>query len=72
MRKILLLSAALTIASLTSTLAIAQDPTVAYPKNYQIVLDNTDVTVLRAHYGPHESVGVHDHSGLSDRVCVPR
>jgi hypothetical protein len=40
----------------------AQDPTVAFPKNYRTVLDNPDVTVIRAHYGPHESVGVHDHS----------
>jgi hypothetical protein len=42
--------------------ALAQDPTVAFPKNYRTALDNADVTVIRAHYGPHESVGVHDHS----------
>jgi hypothetical protein len=42
--------------------ALAQDPTVAFPKNYRTVLDNPEVIVLRAHYGPHESVGVHDHS----------
>lgn len=41
---------------------LAQDPTIAFPKNYRIVLDNPEVTVIRAHYGPHESVGVHDHS----------
>jgi hypothetical protein len=40
----------------------AQDPTVAFPNNYRKVLDNADVVVLRAHYGPHETVGVHDHS----------
>jgi hypothetical protein len=40
----------------------AQDPTVAFPNNYRKVLDNPDVTVLRVHYGPHEEVGVHDHS----------
>ena len=40
----------------------AQDPTVAFPHNYRTVLDNPDVTVMRAHYGPHETVGVHDHS----------
>jgi len=41
----------------------AQDPTVAFPKNYRVVMDNPDVDVLRVHYGPHESIGVHDHSG---------
>jgi hypothetical protein len=40
----------------------AQDPTVAFPNNYRKVLENADVVVLRAHYGPHESVAVHDHS----------
>jgi hypothetical protein len=40
----------------------AQDPTVAFPNNYRKVLENADVIVLRAHYGPHETVGVHDHS----------
>jgi hypothetical protein len=42
--------------------AFAQDPAVAFPKNYRVVLDNPDVTVIRAHYGPHEAVAVHDHS----------
>jgi hypothetical protein len=41
---------------------VAQDPTVAFPNNYHNVLENSDVVVLRAHYGPHESIGVHDHS----------
>jgi hypothetical protein len=40
----------------------AQDPTVAFPNNYRKVLENADVLVLRVHYGPHEEVGVHDHS----------
>jgi hypothetical protein len=48
--------------NLCSIGATAQDPTVAFPKNYRRVLDNADVVVLQAHYGPHESVGVHDHS----------
>jgi len=34
----------------------------AYPKNYSIVLDNSAVQVIRVHYGPHEKLGVHDHS----------
>jgi hypothetical protein len=45
--------------------APAQNPVTAYPKNYKLVLDNPDVAVIRAHYGPHESVGVHDHSDFT-------
>jgi hypothetical protein len=42
--------------------AIAQDPIAAYPKNYSLALDNDVVSVIRVHYGPHERIGVHDHS----------
>jgi hypothetical protein len=42
--------------------AMAQDPMVAFPKNYKLALDNDVVQVIRVHYGPHERVGVHDHS----------
>jgi len=42
--------------------AHAQDPVKAYPKNYKLVLENADVAVFRVHYGPHEKIGVHDHS----------
>jgi hypothetical protein len=42
--------------------ALPQDPLTAYPNNYKLVLDNADISVIRAHYGPHEHVGVHDHS----------
>jgi hypothetical protein len=34
----------------------------AYPKNYSIALENEAVAVVRVHYGPHEKLGVHDHS----------
>lgn len=61
MRRILLQMAVLTVG-LRSLQMPAQDPTVAFPKNYRKVLENADVLVLRAHYGPHESVGMHDHS----------
>ncbi len=52
------------LAALAVTLqsAISQDPTKAFPGNYQIVLDNSVVSVIRVHYCPHEKVGVHDHS----------
>lgn len=63
MRRGLLRVAGLTILALGSARVLAQDPTIAFPKNYRIVLDNSEVTVIRAHYGPHESVAVHDHSG---------
>jgi hypothetical protein len=42
--------------------AIVQDPMVAFPKNYRLALDNDVVSVIRVHYGPHERIGVHDHS----------
>jgi hypothetical protein len=42
--------------------ALPQNPLTAYPNNYKLVLDNDDIAVIRAHYGPHEHVGVHDHS----------
>jgi hypothetical protein len=42
--------------------ASAQDPVKAFPNNYSLVIDNPDVSVIRVHYGPHEKVGVHDHS----------
>ena len=34
----------------------------AYPKNYHVAFENAWVEVIRVHYGPHEQVGVHDHS----------
>ncbi len=40
----------------------AQDPVKAFPQNYRVVLENDAVSVIRVHYGPHEKVGVHDHS----------
>ena len=61
MRRVLL-CVALLAAALGAARMLAQDPTVAFPNNYRKVLDNADVLVLRAHYGPHETVGVHDHS----------
>ena len=62
MRKSLLRVAVLMIVGLSLAHALAQDPTVAFPNNYRKVLDNADVVVLRVHYGPHETVVVHDHS----------
>ena len=39
----------------------AQDPLATLPKNYNLALDNSAVSVIRVHYGPHEKVPVHDH-----------
>ena len=39
-----------------------QNATVAYPKNYHVAFENAWVEAIRVHYGPHERVGVHDHS----------
>lgn len=46
----------------STCLAAVQDAVVAFPKNYSLVLDNDVVSVIHAHYGPHEAVGVHEHS----------
>ncbi len=45
-----------------STAARAQNPVTAFPKNYSLALANSAVAVIRVHYGPHEKIGVHDHS----------
>jgi hypothetical protein len=42
--------------------ARAQDPVTTFPKNYSLALANSAVSVIRVHYGPHEKIGVHDHS----------
>ena len=53
------------LAALISVGGWAQDPLVTLPQNYKVVLDNADVRVIRAHYGPHERVPVHDHPGVA-------
>jgi hypothetical protein len=47
------------LALLACTTALAQQP---LPANYQTILDNKDLLVMRVHYGPHEFVPMHDHS----------
>jgi len=49
------------VASLSST-AVTQDPLEGFPNNYKMILDNAKVSVIGVHYGPHERVGLHDHS----------
>ncbi len=52
----------LTVLTASVRITAAQDAVKAYPKNYQLVFENSAVSVIRVHYGPHEKVGVHDHS----------
>ncbi len=52
----------ITILLLAAVITNAQDPVVAFPKNYSLALENSEVAVVRVHYGPHEKIGVHDHS----------
>ena len=62
MRAVLTRTALLIGVSFAPMIGSAQDPIKAYPKNYSVAFDNDAVTVIRVHYGPHEKVGVHDHS----------
>jgi hypothetical protein len=54
--------ALLVAIGLWSMVSHAQDPLITLPRNYRSVLDNSVVAVIRAHYGPHEKLPVHDHS----------
>lgn len=42
--------------------AAAQDSSSQLPKNYQTIFENSAVAIIHAHYAPHETVPVHDHS----------
>ena len=55
---------AFSLLTLLSTAALAQTGT-PLPPNYKIILDNPDVHIQRVHYGPHESVPMHDHPAVS-------
>jgi len=45
--------------------AWAQDPLTLPGKNYTVAFENSEVAVIRAHYGPHEKIPVHDHTSFS-------
>jgi quercetin dioxygenase-like cupin family protein len=45
--------------------AYAQDPLKLPGKNYTVAFENSEVAVIRAHYGPHEKIPVHDHTSYS-------
>jgi hypothetical protein len=53
------------LAGLAASGAGAQDPLTTLPKNYQKIFENENVTVIRAHYGGHEKIPVHDHPAVA-------
>lgn len=53
------------IAFAVAAIGYAQDPLKLPGKNYSVAFENKDVTVIRAHYGPHEKIPVHDHDGFA-------
>jgi len=48
-----------------AAVAHAQDPLTLPGKNYTVAFENSDVAVIRAHYGPHERIPVHDHASFA-------
>jgi quercetin dioxygenase-like cupin family protein len=58
MRRIMLLAALL---CLTGSVAFAQDAVKTDPKHYKVEFENSEVRVLRIHYGPHEKSVMHHH-----------
>lgn len=53
------------IALAAVAVAHAQDPLKLPGKNYTVAFENSEVAVIRAHYGPHEKIPVHDHTSFS-------
>jgi quercetin dioxygenase-like cupin family protein len=44
-----------------ATLASAQDAVKADPTHYKVEFENSEVRILRIHYGPHEKSVMHSH-----------
>jgi quercetin dioxygenase-like cupin family protein len=61
MRRLVFLAAAL---CLLGSAAFAQDPVKVDPNHYKVVFENTQVRVLKFHYGPHEKSVMHSHPDL--------
>ena len=53
----------MSVLCLVAASARAQDPVKVDPKHYQVVLENSQVRVLRIRYGPHEKSVMHRHPG---------
>ena len=58
MPRSLLLAVLLVIVSFS---AMAQDPVKVDSKHYKVEQENSQVRVLRIHYGPHEKGNMHSH-----------
>jgi hypothetical protein len=58
MRRFVLLAALL---CLTGSVAFAQDPVKVDPKHYKVEFENSQVRVLKIHYGAHEKSVMHHH-----------
>jgi quercetin dioxygenase-like cupin family protein len=58
MRRVALLAALLCLAG---SAAFAQDPVKVDPKHYTVAFENSQVRVLKIHYGPHEKSVMHKH-----------
>lgn len=54
-------ASAAVLLALSSSAALAQDAVKVDPKHYKVLLDNSQVRVLRIHYGPHETSVRHSH-----------
>lgn len=52
----------LAISVILSLTAFSQDPTKVSPKAYKLEFENEWVKVTRVHYGPHETIPVHNHT----------
>ena len=52
------------LVCLTGAAAKAQDPVKVDPNHYKLVSENTQVRILRFHYGPHEKSVMHSHPDL--------
>ena len=54
----------LALVCLTGAAAMGQDPVMVDPNHYKIVSENTQVRILRFHYGLHEKSVMHSHPDL--------
>src|SRR5208282_6921408 len=61
MRQLFQLAVLLCLAALPLA---AQDPVKVDPKHYKVEFENSQVRVLRFHYGPHEKSVMHSHPNL--------
>ncbi|MGH9774652.1 MAG: cytoplasmic protein [Candidatus Acidiferrales bacterium] len=53
------------VVCFAATAAMAQDPVKVDPAHYKVEFENSQVRVLRFHYGPHEKSVMHSHPNLA-------